>query len=44
MWRDTDTSIAGVLCSRQFISASRSSGMPIPLSVISISTPPLGSS
>ena len=44
MCRDTDTSITGGLSSRQFISASRDSETPIPLSLISTSTPPLLSS
>ena len=41
MCRDTDTSMTGGLSSREFISASRASGMPTPLSLTSISTPPL---
>ena len=44
MWRDTETSIVGGLSSRQFISASLASETPMPLSVTSISTPPLVSS
>jgi hypothetical protein len=39
--RETETSMTGGLSSRQLISASRVSGMPTPLSLTSISTPPL---
>jgi hypothetical protein len=44
MCRDTETSRTGGLSSRQLISASRASGMPTPLSLTSISTPPVVSS
>jgi hypothetical protein len=44
MCRDTDTSMTGRFSSRQLISASRVSGMPTPLSLTSISTPPVASS
>ena len=44
MCLETDTSMVGGLSSRQFMSASRASETPMPLSLISISTPPLDSS
>ena len=44
MCRDTDSSIAGGSSSRRFISASRASETPTPLSLTWISTPPLASS
>ena len=42
MCRDTETSMTGASSSRMFISVSRASGTPTPLSLTSISTPPLG--
>jgi hypothetical protein len=44
MCRDTDTSMTGRFSNRQLISDSRASGMPTPLSLTSISTPPVASS
>jgi hypothetical protein len=42
MCRDTETPMTGGLSSRRFMSVSRASGTPTPLSLTSISTPPLG--